>query len=40
MRVSELKDLLDKLEVDYPSDARKQELVDLVKANTEEPPEE
>jgi HeH/LEM domain len=40
MRVAELKDLLDKLEVDYPSDALKADLVDLVKTHTAEPPEE
>lgn len=36
MTVSQLKELLDTLEVEYPSDARKDELIALAKA---EPPE-
>jgi len=40
MKVSELKALLDKLEVDYPSDAKKADLVELVKKHTGAPPAE
>jgi hypothetical protein len=40
MKVSELKKLLDKLEVEYPSDAKKADLVDLVEKHTGEPPAE
>ena len=37
MTVPELKDLLDKLRVEYPSDARKDDLVDLVEKHTAPP---
>ncbi|WP_319521662.1 HeH/LEM domain-containing protein [uncultured Desulfosarcina sp.] len=40
MTVPELKDLLDKLEVEYASDAKKAELLELVKKHTGEPPAE
>jgi len=40
MTVPELKKLLDKLEVDYPSDALKNDLVALVEKHTSEPPAE
>ena len=40
MKADELKDLLDKLEVEYPSDAKKADLVELVKTHTAEPPAE
>lgn len=38
MTVPELKDLLDRLEVAYPSDAKKEDLLELVKTHTAEPP--
>ena len=40
MTVAKLKELLDKLEVDYDFKAKKCELVELVEENTEEPPDE
>ena len=40
MKVSELKALLDKLGVDYPADAKKVDLVELVEKSTGEPPAE
>lgn len=40
MTKAELKALLDNLEVEYPSDVKKADLVELVKANTAEPPAE
>ncbi|BBO73460.1 hypothetical protein DSCW_08770 [Desulfosarcina widdelii] len=40
MTVPELKKLLEKLEVDYPSGAVKDDLVDLVEKHTSEPPAE
>ena len=40
MTKAELKKLLDKLEVDYPSDARKADLIDLVEKHTAEAPAE
>ena len=40
MTKAELKKLLDKLEVDYPSDARKADLIELVETHTAEPPAE
>lgn len=40
MTVPKLKELLDKLEVEYPVKANKAELVDLVKQNTATPPED
>ena len=40
MTVPELKALLDKLGVGYPADAKKAALVELVQANTDEPPQE
>lgn len=40
MTVAELKALLDKLEVAYAANAKKDDLVSLVKENTAPPPEE
>jgi hypothetical protein len=40
MTVPELKDLLDKLEVEYASDAKKADLLELVEKHTSEPPTE
>ena len=40
MTIPKLKELLDRLEVPYASDARKDDLVALVKENTGTPPEE
>ncbi|BBO80174.1 hypothetical protein DSCO28_07400 [Desulfosarcina ovata subsp. sediminis] len=40
MKVPELKALMDKLGIAYPADAKKPDLVALVKANTAEPPKE
>ena len=40
MTVAALKDLLDKLEVDYDAKAKKDELIALVEKNTDEPPKE
>jgi hypothetical protein len=40
MTMPELKALLDKLKVDYPANAKKTELVELVLANTDDPPQE
>lgn len=40
MEVPELKKLLDDLKVKYPKNADKEKLIELVKANTAEPPKE
>ena len=40
MTVPQLKELLDKLKIDYPADAKKVDLVALVEKNTAEPPKE
>lgn len=40
MTVLQLKELLDKLEVEYDAKALKPELIELVEENTAEPPEE
>ena len=40
MKVAELQELLDKLEVEYDAKALKKDLVALVEANTEDPPGE
>ncbi len=40
MTIAKLKELLNKLEVPYANNATKPVLIDLVKTNTAEPPEE
>lgn len=40
MTVRELKDLCDKLEIEYAANAKKADLVDLIEKNTAKPPEE
>lgn len=40
MTKAQLRDLLDKLAVEYPADAKKADLIALVEKHTAEPPEE
>lgn len=40
MSAAKLKQLLDKLKVEYPADAKKEDLMALVLANTAAPPQE
>lgn len=40
MDAKKLKELCDRLEIEYPADAKKPDLIELIKANTAEPPKE
>jgi hypothetical protein len=40
LTVAQLKDLLDKLKIEYPANAKKAELLELLEKNTAPPPED